>query len=322
MGGEFVALVPGQRANELCGQFLDALFERVCDVLCGALVAQPGQHHVAGLALDQGRDKRAALFADQQIAFPVARDGAVFNLRRPLRDRHHLADLSALAQARAARPAAGSLGPQIGRKLAAQLAPGLDIERLVDRLVADPQLRIIGIVGSQSGRYLLRRPAPQKACLDRGQQPRAARQLAAPGPPRAADRPLLGGQRAIAAAAAVGRKLASDRRRRTAQLPSDRPSALARRQTAADQLPLTKRQAQLRQPNPAALDQRSRIDALHRAPRAAQPNRNLSLVITPPQTLKHPTTLNRTQPPTPPRHPRRHPKLLSAATTTQRCNDH
>ena len=48
---------------------------------------------VAGLALDQGRD-RARASAHQEVALPVAGDRSVFNLGRALGDHHHLGELA------------------------------------------------------------------------------------------------------------------------------------------------------------------------------------------------------------------------------------
>ena len=48
---------------------------------------------VAGLALDQGRD-RARPSAHQEVALPVAGDGALVDLRRALGDHHHPGELA------------------------------------------------------------------------------------------------------------------------------------------------------------------------------------------------------------------------------------
>ena len=50
---------------------------------------------VARLALDQGRNRDGALaVAHQEVALPVAGNGAVFDLRRALGDHHHLGELA------------------------------------------------------------------------------------------------------------------------------------------------------------------------------------------------------------------------------------
>jgi hypothetical protein len=66
MRREFFSLVPGQRAQQVREP----------------ISAQAGQQHVAGLALDQRRDKRPAGLADEQVALPMARDAGDW---RPVR---------------------------------------------------------------------------------------------------------------------------------------------------------------------------------------------------------------------------------------------
>src|SRR5215212_2542698 len=100
----------------------------------------------------------------------------------------------------------------------AQLAARLDVERLVDRLVADPHLRIVGVLTSQSGRYLLRRPAAPKPGLDRGEQPWAAGELAGLRSRQPFQGVALGGQCAVAAPTADALDLTADRRRRPTEL--------------------------------------------------------------------------------------------------------
>jgi hypothetical protein len=89
------------------------------------------------------------------------------------RDRDHLGDSPARVDATpgAARRATGS---QVHGQLPAQLAARLDIQRPVNRLVADPHPLIAEMVDLQSGRDLLRRPAPPRpssiAATSRGQR--------------------------------------------------------------------------------------------------------------------------------------------------------
>ena len=172
--GQLGALVPGQRAAQVLGQRAELGGDRVADglgarpgdgrpVLDARAVAagqrrQVQQHGEAAGALDQGADRRA-VDADDQVALPVARDGAIGGLGGPLADHHLLADeaLAALADAGpgdAQRPA----GAQARGQLAGQRAAALHEQRLVDRLVRDPHRRIIGEVDAQPGRDLLRAP--------------------------------------------------------------------------------------------------------------------------------------------------------------------
>jgi len=62
--------------------------------LSGSLaVGERDELAVARLPLDQGRD-RARELAEQKVPFPVARDGAVFDLGRALGEHHHVRDLA------------------------------------------------------------------------------------------------------------------------------------------------------------------------------------------------------------------------------------
>jgi hypothetical protein len=82
------ALIPGERAAKLGRQGDDALLERLADLDGAPPLGQRDELAVAGLALDQGRDRVRAR-PDQQVPFPVAGDRAVLDLRRALGDHHH-----------------------------------------------------------------------------------------------------------------------------------------------------------------------------------------------------------------------------------------
>src|SRR5438445_9201672 len=129
-------------------------------------MAESGEEHVAGLALDQRRDRRFAFGTDQQVSLPMARNATVVDLRRALGDRDQIPRAAARIDA-LARTARGATRPEVGVQLPAQLSARLDIQRLVNRLVADPHPLIVGMVELQSGRDLLRRPAPLEAFFDR-----------------------------------------------------------------------------------------------------------------------------------------------------------
>ena len=90
----------------------------------------------------------------------------------------------------AARPAQRPAGAQARGQLPAQLAPALDVERLVDRLVADPHLLIVGEVhAGRDGRSVLgstaagRSACPAHTVAAAGCRP-ASRSSAGPPAPR------------------------------------------------------------------------------------------------------------------------------------------
>jgi hypothetical protein len=117
------------------------------------------QHREAGRALDERADRRT-FKADEQVTFPVAGNGAVLGLGGAFADEHVGGDvspgsLSCPGPRYAQRPS----GPQAGNQLALQRAAPLDVESLVDRLVADPHGLIFGEVDLESLRDLFGAPA-------------------------------------------------------------------------------------------------------------------------------------------------------------------
>ena len=108
------------------------------------LAGQVDQHREPGGALDQRAD-RGALEPDEQVAFPVPGNGPVLGLGGPFADQHLGRDVRPRLL-----PGAGSghpqrpPGAQARDQLALERAAALDVEGLVDRLVADPHGLIIG----------------------------------------------------------------------------------------------------------------------------------------------------------------------------------
>src|SRR5687767_9157504 len=83
-----------------------------------------------------------------------------------------------------------AIGPQAPGQLAAQLATTLDVERLVDRLVRHPHLRVVGELGRQALRDLLRGPQAFQVAGHPVAQATAC-ELAHLGAPGAAPRPTV-----------------------------------------------------------------------------------------------------------------------------------
>ena len=304
MGGQLAALVPSQRLDQVRRQRGDALLERLDDVLGRAVIAQTGEQHVPGLALDQRRDRRPAGGADQQIALPVARDTAIVGLGRAIGDRDHVDDPPAHLDP-AARLACAAAGAQIGRKLAAQLAARLHIQRAVDRLVADAHQRIIGMIELQPRRDLLRRPAPQQTFLDGGQQPRARRQLGRLGTLGGPLGAALTAQRAIPLATAATRDLTADRGAMASQRPGDLAIALAATDALEDPLALLKRQPTPRPLTSTTHQRRLITDPPRRRRRGPELGHHLLNRSAPQQPRPDRHALHRRQPPIRPTpHPR------------------
>src|SRR5674476_45512 len=86
-------------------------------------------------------------FAQDDVALPVARNGTIVCFGGPLGDHDHPRQAPALLRP-ALGTAGGASGTQTAGELSAQLAAALDEERLVDRLVAHPHLRVVGVIQS------------------------------------------------------------------------------------------------------------------------------------------------------------------------------
>src|SRR5439155_677553 len=80
--------------------------------------------------------------AHEQVALPVTGHGPILDLGRSLADEDHVPE-----RAGGLVPAgstSGAAGPEAGRELSPECPPALHEERLIDRLVAHPHLRIGG----------------------------------------------------------------------------------------------------------------------------------------------------------------------------------
>ena len=240
---------------------------------------QVQQHREPRRALHQGADRRTAE-AENQVPLPMPRHGPVVRLRRALADLH-LGRHMRLSPASRPRPrhAQRPPGAQARRQLPPQRAAALDVERLVDGLVAYPHRLIAGEVEPQPPGDPLwapcTRPAPMLPRPVPAARPRhrrsghrgparsghGARQPVLHIRPqrrprhelrrlRAPRRPLgmpLRRRGPVPQPAAAGRgiapQLARDRRRRPPQPPGDLPHAMPLRTPQRDLLALRERQA-------------------------------------------------------------------------------
>ena len=205
-----------------------------------------GAASCTGCALDKGAD-RGLLQPDDQVALPVPGDGPVVGLggRWLIIDLVGDEDFWPFRGPRAGLTQRPS-GPQARGQLALERAAALHVERLVDRLVADPHRLIIGEVDPQPVADLLRAPGhrpppvvrgaasgprhvrtrrrslgvgdlPGEPVLDVGPQPsgssRAWPSWAASPPAAPSTAPPRPGSRAYRAGRGVATQLARDRRR-------------------------------------------------------------------------------------------------------------
>src|SRR5664280_479756 len=145
--GHLGALVPGDGAPELFRQGLDGRAHRHVDGLSGTVAVEVEEEQEPACPLHERPHGGVTAFAQDDVALPVARNGTIVCFGRPLGDHDHPRQAPALLRP-ALGTAGGASGTQTAGELPAQLAAALDEERLVDRLVAHPHLRVVGVIQS------------------------------------------------------------------------------------------------------------------------------------------------------------------------------
>ncbi len=209
--------LPWSQVNERrsCAGRGDRRGERVGDHISGVTGRQSDEHHEATGSLDQGRDGADAL-AEDEIAFPMSRNGTVVGFCGSFADVDQVADLP-LTVANVlwvcGRPTAGTSRAEIAGQLFAQRAAGLHEQRLIDRLVRHAHLRIVGELAHQPTRDLLRRPPQLELRFHDRSQPRTHHQLRRPRPTRPTQRGPVSSTRPIRTPTPVPRDLTQHRRR-------------------------------------------------------------------------------------------------------------
>ncbi|CAA0096447.1 Uncharacterised protein [Starkeya nomas] len=169
------SLTPGQRLTKRPGQFAHGLDDRRANgfstvsgkrraildplfTLIPLLARQVQQHRDARAAFDESADRRAVQ-AQDEIAFPMARDRPIFDRRWPFADHDGIAQEGlSTAAGPLARNTQSSTRAQASRQLPTQGTATLDIQGLVDRLVADAHGGILRVIDPKSMGDLLRAP--------------------------------------------------------------------------------------------------------------------------------------------------------------------
>ncbi len=63
-------------------------------MLTGLVAADGQEHHIAGLALHQRRNRGLSSCPQHEVAFPMTGDGAIGNLGRSVGDEDHVSDVA------------------------------------------------------------------------------------------------------------------------------------------------------------------------------------------------------------------------------------
>jgi len=170
--------VPGELRPLVGGQGLDQWRRQ--------LPHPPGEgltdrHRIAASHGDQDREARrpfdqspngcrAAGSSQKEIPFPVAGDDSVVHLSGAMIDEHGLDELTAEVGG-----SAGSTMPAVVPQALQQFPPEFsarqDVEIPIDRLMRDPHVHVVRILGLEPNDNLFRRPAATQACQDVGMQP-------------------------------------------------------------------------------------------------------------------------------------------------------
>ena len=174
--GELRSLVPCQAVPEELGQALHLVDDGLLDVFGVVSVGQVQQDREPGGALHERADGVLVARAGDQVALPMAGNRPVLDFRRPLADHDHGLAEPGLPPAVAAGFALGPALPHGAFQLLSELALGLQVDGLVDRLDARVHIPIIREVRLQTPGYLLgapmfgqsgEDPAPQRGALGR-----------------------------------------------------------------------------------------------------------------------------------------------------------
>ena len=152
------ALVPGHTSGQLGWQGTHGLGHGRIDLLGRVACRRKAQEQdVAGGTLDQGAHGGLAPCSDDQVTLPVAGHRPVLDLGGPLADHDPRGDLASALHLALGPPGRPTTAQAAGQ-LPTELAPALDKECLVDRLVAHPHHRIVGEVVAQAPGDLIGRP--------------------------------------------------------------------------------------------------------------------------------------------------------------------
>ncbi len=127
------------------------------DVGTCAGVAHLGQHDEAGRAFDQSTDLRTVAFTLDQVHSPVAKYGAILDLRRSNVGALNVLDLVTAVDTAAARLAHLIMVARTGDQFSLEFATRMQVDCVVDGLPRDGFIRFVAPDDLEHVRNLLRR---------------------------------------------------------------------------------------------------------------------------------------------------------------------
>src|SRR5664280_1393010 len=237
-----LTLIPGHRIPDELRQLLHLHREEPRNPIRVAVVRDTNQHREPGRPLHQGRDLRRVRLPDDQVPLPETRHRPIPGLRRPLADVRHVPDLPHTARGTRPVDTLGSSLPQRQLQLGPQLTAGLQVQRLIDRLVGHPHHRIVGMSHHEPGTDLLRRPFPGQSTVHLVMQPPGRHELVLPGRAPLRITTILRTNNPIRIRTAIPLDLPRNRRMMTTRQPPDITRRIPLRDTSGNQLPLLNNQ--------------------------------------------------------------------------------
>lgn len=208
------ALVPRQRVSHKLGKPRHLPDDGLLHLAGAVAVGQVQQDDVPARPLHQRAYGALVRCARYEVAFPVARHGAVLHLGRPLGDhRHRLAEARLARVGGRPRPAGRAPAAQLLGDIALELPLRLDVDGLVYGLGRCVHALIIGVFRREPMENLLGAPMDVELGLDGRREP-SVLELARLGPPAPGGRHLAGPVRGVAPGApiAVARHLPANGR--------------------------------------------------------------------------------------------------------------
>ena len=176
MPGHLFALVVRQRMAHGFGNAAQ-LGRKAFQCRCGRGVGQLGQYHQARASLNQHAHGRPVASALDEVAFPVARKRPIVGLGRANMNAQHIGQLTSAVFTPRARYALALRSAQAGDQVLAQLPAGHGVDAVVDGLVRNGAVRVIGPHALECARDLRGRPALRQKVLHDAKEHGVHRQL-------------------------------------------------------------------------------------------------------------------------------------------------
>src|ERR1700730_13479253 len=156
--GHFQPAIPGQRTSQSCGQLANVLAESGDHGSC-VFAGHLEQYDKSRMSCPQSCDM-TVLGPANEVALPMAGDGAILDLRRPFSNGNGIDDLTLVVSVipRVPRAANSPLEPKMLNQLFFQHSTRLNEQAAVNGLVGHAHTLVLGILNLQPSGNLFWRP--------------------------------------------------------------------------------------------------------------------------------------------------------------------